>query len=202
MPIARITDHEDQGLELLLTQFQGRPRLAAWLRSYLRQVQLLEDAIYDVIIARMIDRAVGAQLDQLGRLVGERRLDRDDDTYRVFIRARILVNRSTGTAPELLAILDLITEIHFTFGDYQPAAWFIEFDEEPEYDPVLFYEILHAAKSGGVRLHMVSPTTTSDMQFRWSSVGDPDDPNQGFGDANDEDTFGLLSDAVTQRDDL
>lgn len=199
MTIERVTSHVEDGLDLFLEQFKNRPRFAGWLKSYLRQVQLLDDAIYDVIVARLIDRAVGAQLDQIGRLVGERRKDRDDPTYRIFIRARILINRSNGTTPELLAILALVTETHFTFAEYQPATWGIEFDEEPEYDPLLLYTMLHQAKAGGVNLHFVSPTTTEDMQFRWSSVGDVNDPDQGYGDAADPDTFGLLSDALSLR---
>lgn len=200
MPLERVTTHVEDGLDLLLDQFKGKPRLRGWLASYLRQVQLLEDAIYDVIVARMIARAVGDQLDQIGRLVGERRLDRNDTIYRVFIRARILTNRSNGTAPELLAILALTTAVHFVFGDYQPACWLVEFDAVLEYDPTIFYELLYRAKAGGVSLVMVAPTTTESMQFRFgdaSASGVLTTPsNQGMGDADDPDTFGLLSDAV------
>lgn len=197
MPIRRVPDHVDQALDLLLTQYQERPRFAAWLRSYLRQVQLLSDATFAVILARMIDRAVGAQLDQIGRIVGELRQDRVDGLYRIFIRARIRINRSQGTIVDIIDVLNIIAGVPFLADEAFPSAYLVELEEEPEIDPVLIFRALQDTKAGGIGMNMISPTTTPDMQFRFSDANSVDnDPDQGFGDANDPDTFGLLSAAV------
>ena len=58
---------------------------------------------------RVVGVAVGAQLDVLGRIVGEARLGDPDANYRLRIKAGILLNVSSGTPEELLAIFRLLT---------------------------------------------------------------------------------------------
>jgi hypothetical protein len=199
MPIERIPDHDAQGQALLIEQFQGKPRLEAWLRSYLRQVQLLEDATYDVLIKRLLENAVAAQLDAIGRIVGQPRQDQQDDLYRIFIAARIRINRSNGTSKDLLAVLAIINAIPFLFEDAPPATVVVEFLEPTAFDPVLLLGLLRDTKAGGVALSMHVPTTDPDHQFRYSDIDDADVADNGYGDAAVDDVYGLLSDAVTIR---
>jgi len=197
MSLTAIKDHEEQGLDLLLVQFKDKPRLEAWLRVYLRQVQLLDAAIYDVLVKRMIDSAHDAQLDTIGQIVGERRLGKPDDEYRVFIRTRIVINRSTGTAPDLLAVLALLSSPSSAyFDDYYPASLLLEFLEQPTRDPRTIYRALQETRAGAVRLNFVSPSTTPDKQFLYSSVGDADIANNGYGDAMVPVLTGLLSSSI------
>src|SRR5688572_13994483 len=106
MALTKIADHVEQGLRLLLDQYKDKPRLTALLSSYLNRVQELEDAAWDVRIKRFVDDAVGAQLDGIGRIVGELRQGRDDVTYRLFILARIRVNLSFGHADDVIDVLN------------------------------------------------------------------------------------------------
>ena len=46
----------------------------------------------------------GVQLDRIGAIVGEPRASSDDATYRILIQAKILVNKSNGASPQMLAI--------------------------------------------------------------------------------------------------
>jgi hypothetical protein len=197
--IDHIHDHVDQGLDRLLDQFRDKPRLGAWLRSLLRQCQLFEDAVYDVIVKRLIDNAEAEQLNVIGRVVGEPRRGREDAIYRLFIRARIRINRSMGAAKDVLDVLQIIAPEPALFDETPPASMSIEFAVPPAQDPSLLYGMLRDTKAGGVGLTMVAATTVSNMQFRWSSVEDANDPNLGFGDANATGTSGLLADAVTMR---
>lgn len=193
MALTVVKDHEEQGVALLLDQFKNKPRLEAWLRIYLRQVQLLDDATYDVMIARMIDLATGAQLDLIGKIVGERRLGRTDTEFRVFIYVRIQANRSAGTTPELLKIIELLsspTPAHY--DEYYPASILLEFAELTPRDPRTIYHAVQGARAGGVRLNFVVPTTTPDLQFLYSDVGDTDVGDNGYGAEGDPEQFGLL----------
>ena len=63
-------DHCADGLERLLQQFKDRPRIAALLCAFVRQVQELEDAAWQLLTERHVDAAIGVQLDALGRIVG------------------------------------------------------------------------------------------------------------------------------------
>ena len=96
--IERVEDHCADGLELLLSQFQNKPRLAGVLCALLESVQEAEDAAWQLLTERDLDSAVGAQLDQLGRLVGEERQGRTDDQYRPFVRGS-LRDRRRGSLP-------------------------------------------------------------------------------------------------------
>ena len=98
-------DHEGTGKKLLLEQFKyNTPVLQGLLGVFLRRCQELEDIFWDIIEKRHIDVAAGAQLDSLGLLVGEKRLERDDTDYRQAIRLRIRVNRSKGRIVDVIDV--------------------------------------------------------------------------------------------------
>lgn len=204
MPIVAVTDHVERGLSNLIDQFKGRPRIEAWVRSFLKEVQALSDAAWAVLISRLLDDAVDAQLDVLGKIVGEARNGREDEVFRLFIRARVRINRSRGKSIDILEVLAIIASGTPKLDlEYPPAAFLIEFLEVTEHDPALLFLMLSQTKAGGVRLNMIAPTTTPDLQFRWGDASDAELPTtpstQGFGDASDPDTYGLLSDAVSLR---
>lgn len=70
--------------------------------------QSLEAALQQLLTERSIDTAVGAQLDVIGRIVGQPRNGLDDDTYRRYCRARIATNKSNGTIENLITVTDLV----------------------------------------------------------------------------------------------
>lgn len=182
--LPKVLDHADQGVARLLTQYRRRPLIDAWARAYLNQVQKLEDACWEVIIARFIDSAVGDQLDMIGRIVGELRHDRIDVTYRVFIRARIRINRSKGNTKDVLDVLNIITAAPLFFREYQPACLFIQLNQIADEDVVLLYGQLRDTKAGGVKLVLIAPTTNTEM-FLPRSVGaivTTNDPTHACGD--------------------
>ncbi len=100
----RITDHVARALARLKQQFKDKPRLEAFLSLLVGPAQPLEDALWQLLVERQIDTAIGVQLDKLGKIVGERRLGRDDETYRRLIRARISTNNSDGLVEDLIQV--------------------------------------------------------------------------------------------------
>lgn len=96
----------EDGLGLLITQFKEKPVLAALLTSWLQQVQELEQAWLDLFTERGLDTATGAQLDVLARIVGTTRDGATDAQLLARIKSRIVINRSNGTAEDLLQIVD------------------------------------------------------------------------------------------------
>lgn len=185
-----VTDHVDQGLALLISQYRNKPRLRWWLTAYLNQVQELEQAIFDVIFGRWLDKAVGQQLDVLGKIVKEPRLARLDDSaagpiagYRNAIRARIRINRSEGGLQDILDVLGMITATPLLFEEQYPAFLFTEFSNVPDSDPVLLYGYLTDAKLAGVGYVMISPTSALPLRFLPRDHLAPDNVSlQGCGD--------------------
>jgi len=194
----RVPNHVERGLSLLLSQYKGRPLLTAWTVSYLKQVQLLDDATYATIISRFLERATNAQLDLIGKLVGEPRRDRDDALYRVFIAARIRVNRSTGLTRDIVDVLAIIYGGTYVLIDQAPANLRLELLEIPELATADILEMLRDAKAGGVGLTLVVPTTAPETRFLFKSVGDTSNPAQGCGSSTDvTPTGGLASDVAS-----
>src|SRR6266849_1566444 len=91
-----------------LIQQYKRLKLQNLVGSLATPAQDLEDALNQILTQRWIATAVGAQLDVLGKIVGQPRNNLDDGTYRLFIAARILVNKSSGGPEELYTILKTV----------------------------------------------------------------------------------------------
>jgi len=104
-----ISDHEDQAIARLVTQFRGEEYIEGIVASLVSEIQSLEDVFEELATERDVMNAVGEQLDLLGDLVGESRNGRDDGEYRIGIFIRIGSNVSHGTPEDLLAILILAT---------------------------------------------------------------------------------------------
>lgn len=103
-----ITDHVRRAKSHLTSDFR-RPTIEALTAAFVESVQELEVVFYQLIVARFVDSAVGAALDQLGALVGERRDGLNDVDYRRFVRARITSNGAEAEIPRLLSVLRTIT---------------------------------------------------------------------------------------------
>lgn len=85
-------------------------------------VQPLVDCLNQLYAQRSISTAVGANLDVIGRIVGQPRNGLDDDTYRRYCRANIFAHRSRGTAEDLLRVADLIVFEDAATYDIQPGG--------------------------------------------------------------------------------
>lgn len=102
-------DYVATGSELLLSQFYGKPRIEGLLQSYLNRLVEIQDDTNYLLQFRGIDSATGYQLDLIGKIVGQNREGRNDDSYRIIIKVKILVNNSNGTPKEVLQILKSVT---------------------------------------------------------------------------------------------
>ena len=171
MKILEDTSHISEALARLLEQFKGKPIIAALLSSYIDQVQDLEIAVYDLFSERLLETAIGDQLDQLGRLVNQPRIG-DDDYYRKLIKARIAINRSNGQIEEMLNIFVLVWGDAFVFEieELQPAILIIRvrnaFDSG---DAVLLLSLATDSKPGGVALQVIWSEYPDSETFTLSS---------------------------------
>lgn len=156
MPLTKIEDHADQGEALLLAQFRDRPRIKALLFSYLRRVQELEDAAFDVLVGRLIDDATGYLLEVIGRIVGQTNEGGwDDDTYRIFIKGRIRANKSNGHGDDIIDVINLVEAADFVLSEVYPAAMYVDFTTVTDASPLILMELARRAKGSGVRLQML-----------------------------------------------
>lgn len=194
--IEKVEDHCADGLELLLEQFKDKPRLAGVLCAFLEQVQEVEDATWQLLTERDLDTAVGAQLDMLGRLVGEERRGRTDDQYRPFVRARILINRSNGLPEEILTILRVVlgAGVGLRLREDFPAAFTVIVSELGTLTPDTLIRLLQQAKAAGVRVLLEYSAVPPEEAFTFASASAVElDVARGFGSTLDASVGGAFA---------
>jgi len=187
MAIEPITTHVADALLLPLGSYRGKPRFEALLSSYVKEVQKLEDATWTVILGRLLDDAVGVQLDALGRLVGRDRAGMDDDTYRLWLNVQIRINISEGHPDDIIRVVSLV-EDEFRFLEYFPASFDIEFDETPTVDPFILAEMVGETRGAGVDgAVVVSPAPFADSIL---GAYEEDEASDEQGGADEAETVG------------
>jgi hypothetical protein len=100
-----ITDWQTRLRDRLASQFRDKPNLLAWVDAYAAQIQELETSGQLLLTITSIDDSEGSQLDVIGGIVGQGRAGETDVVYRLYLKARIRTNRSSGTPEEIYAVL-------------------------------------------------------------------------------------------------
>lgn len=114
MALVQIEQHLEEAITGLAPPWWGKPRIASLVKSFIDQVQALEDELWDVIVERELETADLERLKVLGKIIGQPRLTFDEETYRTVLKARALANVSQGRASDILAVLELL----FGTGNY------------------------------------------------------------------------------------
>lgn len=169
MTLDLVTDHSDQAMSLVIDEHQGLPAFEAWVRSYVDEVQEVEQAIYDVAYYHLIDNATGVRLDVLGRIVGQPRRGQNDDTYRVYITARIAVNKSRGANSDIRRVAGVLWGPEgYSLRKTGTAAFAVTVLSQQSTRPNAQAEMVQEATSGGVSgatIYSVDPPS------QWFSYG-------------------------------
>lgn len=108
MAIEPISDHAQEALDRLISQFKEQPNIEKFIRALIQPFQHAENTLYQILYFRWVDTAVGVQLDGMGKIVGEPRRGRNDDQYRLAIKLKIAINVCKGTPEEFIAIFLLL----------------------------------------------------------------------------------------------
>lgn len=121
-------------VELLIEQYKRDPALRGFIAAQLYESQEIEDAAQDVAQSRDLDLATGAALDLFGIFLDQPRNGLSDDLYRIFLKARVLVNVGNGRGEEILDLLNQTVPDGGSFSIYEmyPAGLFVRlYETEP-----------------------------------------------------------------------
>lgn len=199
MPLQPITDHAPQAVSQLPTQ-RRRPRFEAFVRLLATRIQALEDVFWSILGGRMLDSAVGAQLDVLGAIVGVRRGGLDDDAFRLLVRVRIRLNRSAGTGDDVLEVFRLLlgdASNTLTLREYPPASFELHVGGQLPVDHARALEILRDARAVGVSGVLVWSAHPDADTFAFSDgAGIEIIEGDTFGDATDPGAGGYFASAA------
>ncbi len=192
--------HVEVGLSRLIERWKNQPNVIAFLRSYLEEMQELEEAIWFVIFGRMPDYAEGDQLDQLGKIVGRRREGLPDELFRVFIKAQIRVNQSFGRALDVIEIIQIVESAAFLLTERPIASMLVRFLETTAsgYVSQAIVSLVKAGRAGGVSLLVVMPVDRlTSRSARFGSVYSPTlNASIGFSSSYDPTVGGLWAHAA------
>jgi hypothetical protein len=187
--LAQIDDYADEAAERPISQYQDKPRLLALILSFVRRCQELENAAWDVILKRMLDSAENAQLDTIGKIVGQSRNEQSDSVYRIYITARIRINRSQGHADDAIDVLALVDAGIPTWTEYYPAAATIEYPVAPSTDPAILVDLAKLAVAAGVRLEVIASSGVGGL-FLFGDDASYSVADSAHGLADDGETIG------------
>lgn len=114
----------------LAEQFKEKPNIEALCEVVGKQMQDVWQFFSDMGLYRLIDNAVGAQLDQLGLSVGISRekavqmaagtgasYATEDDLYRTYIKYQISLNSSQGTYSSVMNSIRMQTDSTLAYGE-------------------------------------------------------------------------------------
>lgn len=188
----KITDHAASAVSLLIEQYRDKPLLSALARISGERTQLLEDQLWKIFTERWIESAEGTQLDNLGKIVGQPRQAFADEDYRQQLRARVRLNRSSGTIEDLLAIFRLVVPpgTGLQMIERFPAGFRLQLNDMGfnAASIALLLGFMRAARAGGVYgvLHWITTTEAATFTFDGGA-------GLGFGDATDPSVGGELA---------
>lgn len=143
-----------------------------FLRGLLECAQELELAGRQVLLVRSIEDSQGTQLDRIGRIVVQPRNGLDDVTYRRYLRARVVANKSDGTIADVISVLRLILgngNGTITFRNQGNAAFMATIEGIAVDDDLanILINFMNDTKLGGVRAIIESSAEPPSTWMRW-----------------------------------
>lgn len=165
-----ITDYATRLVDLLVEQYELSTGFQRSIVGEADQMQEIEGVLSDMMTAFYIDNAVGAQLDTVGSIVGEDRLNRTDDDYRDGIYFRIFVNNSSGE----LEVIQEFTRYVVNGGSFAfakelfPAKVAVLFDAVSI--PANLTQLIDDVAAGGVKI-LPQWVTSGGFIFGFESEG-------------------------------
>lgn len=179
------------------SQVSTENNITKLLRALVGPFQKLEDTIQTLLVQRNVNLAIGVQLDQLGKLVGEPRDGvTDDEVYRRYVRARIAVNKSDGQPETIYRIARLVlgvTTHTLEIENQGNASYLLRVAGGVLAWPVaeLLVSYVSQATSAGVRVTVEFSLIDDTLLFAFDGG-----TGLGFGDTNNSAIGGALASVI------
>ena len=128
--MVQILDVYERTLGLLASQFRdtkldgGLTNLQKVIKIISDQAQNIQDVEWELKTERWLSTAIGAQLDEIGIILGlARNPGESDSDYRERLQFQIFINTSTGTPEEIIRVTTFLTRATYVwYHEIHPAA--------------------------------------------------------------------------------
>lgn len=124
MTIEKINNHVEIAKSRLNNFYvkNSNTKFNALIESLIEPFQQLEDEGFKLLTDTILLTALGVQLDIIGLKVGEKRLGRNDENYRLGIFTRIAINNSGATPNSIINLIKSIAQpIYMSYSEVYPA---------------------------------------------------------------------------------
>jgi hypothetical protein len=199
MSYAFKSTHVQEAKRRLIEQLKGHLRTEGLIAANASRAQTVEDVAWQLFEGRWLAKAEGAQLDGIGELIGEPRNGKSDQAYMLYMRARILVNVSSGTGDQLLEVLAMVTGAeNLSYHEYYPAAQVLTVHDRLDVDIAAVADILRQTRAAGVDTQIIYSPQEDVETFAFAPAGAVDETasaTQGWADA-EQTTGGRLAGVV------
>lgn len=148
-----LPDHTAKAIKHLALHLR-KPFIEKLVQLFNEELNEIETALYDLVRLRQIETATFAQLDVLGQIIGLQRQGLDDESYRIGLKAQLLVNRSSGGPEEIYAIFNAgFPQLNVRYRPEYPAGFTLTLSGGPLSDThsQLAVKFIQSATAGGVR---------------------------------------------------
>ncbi len=155
MSLIKINSHVKDAQSRLIEQYKESSKFNALIESIILPIQEIENQIDAVYKQRSINTAEGLQLNGIGSIVGESRLDRTDSLYRAAILAQIEINTSGGQPESIInAVRQILKPIVIDYVDIYPAYFqlFIQTNNFISNLPSIFRSLSPTGVGNGILL--------------------------------------------------
>jgi hypothetical protein len=156
-PLQYIPTHDEIASRKLAPPFWGKPFVQAVLSAFVREIQTLEDTIWEFMDLRTLPLADLPRLKVLGKIVGQPRLGFDTEDYRLLIQARARANVSRGLGSDLFAVLELMLGPgEYTMLEMGNATLYVSaLQPVTDVGVAMVEQILPDTRAAGVGLHFL-----------------------------------------------
>lgn len=187
-----ITDHVDQALNRLITQYKANcANLQNTISGFVEQTQDDENMFQEFFAERYLATAIGAQLDGLGQIIGVNRGSLNDADYRARLYLKIAQNFSEGAIENLIWIYkELMDADSIILSEIFPAEFsMMAINPNPITDLTTVYNSIILAKAAGIGISFLGYTNGEPF---FAFLDDPGLLNDTFGNIFDLDIGGIF----------
>jgi len=105
-------EHPDPGSEFFVT-YRSESVLSRYIRSHSEELDSVQEDLEEIVEAKFVDTAEGAELDRIGDIFGTlgRRLGRTDEEYRTYLKSVVQSFISRGTKEDIKTALSAATGV-------------------------------------------------------------------------------------------
>lgn len=172
MTVSQITDHAAEALDTQSTWTRTKERIRKLCEIQGDQVQLMENAVWQVLVNSLLDNSTGVILDEYGNMFDHLRGSLGDDDYRRALSTVMAAHQSDGTAKEIIYLASTLLGVAVKYQVYPLAHYRLEYEIGTPISSdweTRVLQILEIARPAGVSYSLVEGSTAGSGAFQFDS---------------------------------